>query len=194
MNKHQSALSGLEFNHLTKGVLLKKIKKSVVAAAAIATIGSMGAVGLQAVHATSNTSTRPDPMSSLIDKLVSKFNLNKADVQQVFDENRTAMDAQRQADQSAKLQKLVDAGTITATQKTAIEAKIKELEATREANKSSMQSLTDTERKAKMDTERTAMEAWAKTNGIDLTKLQGIFMRGHGGLGGPPPSAASSTN
>jgi len=172
---------------------LKKIKKRLVAAAAVATIGSMGAVGLQAVHAASNTSTS-DPMSSLIDKLVNKFNLNKADVQQVFDDNRAAMDAQRQADQSAKLQKLVDAGAITATQKTTIEAKIKELDAARAANKASMQGLTDTERKAKMDAERTALEAWAKTNGIDLTKLQGIFMGGHGRPGGPPPSSSTSTN
>ena len=163
---------------------MSKIKNSLVAAAALATIGTGGFIGMQAVNDEGNSSST-DPMSSLVDKLVSKFNLNKTDVQKVFDESRTEMEAKREAKTSTKLQKLVDAGTITAAQKTKIEAKIKELKAARESNKDSMKDLSDDERKAKMDSERTALETWAKDNGIDLARLQGIFMGGHGGLGGP---------
>jgi hypothetical protein len=172
---------------------MKKVKTSLIAAAAVATIGSAGLVGAHATHAASDTSSSNDPSSGLIDKLVSKFNLNKSDVQKVFEENRSEMESKRQAEVTAKLQKLVDAGTITSDQKTKIEAKLKELQAARESNKDSMKDLTDTERKAKMDAEKTALDSWAKENGIDLTKLDGVFMRGgHGGPGGPPPSNSSN--
>lgn len=167
---------------------MKKVKKSLVAAAALATIGTGGVIGVQAVSAESGTSN--DPMSSLVDKLVSKFNLNKDDVQKVFDESRSEMDAKREAESSERLQKLVDAGTITAEQKTKIEAKLKELKAERENDKESFKDLSDDERKAKMDEKRSELESWAKETGLDLTKLRGVLMGGpggHGGPGGPPP-------
>ena len=168
---------------------MNKVKKSFIAAAALATVGTAGIVGVSAVNAEANTSST-DPMSSLVDKLASKFNLNKTDIQKVFDESRAEHEAQHEAEQSARLQKLVDNGTITADQKTKIEAKFKELKASREANRDSMKDLTEDERKAKMDAERTSLEAWAKENGIDLTKLQGIFMgRGPGMKGGPRDDA-----
>lgn len=129
-------------------------------------------------------------MSSLVQKIASKFNLNKDEVQKVFDEDRSAREAEREKDQAERLQKLVDAGTITASQKTAIEAKIKEMKAERDANKDSMKDLSDTERKAKMDAKKTELETWAKQQGLDLTKLQGVLMGGHGrgGHNGPPPA------
>ena len=38
------------------------------------------------------------------------------------------------------------------------------------------------------------LEIWAKENGLDLTKLRGIFMGGgQRGHGGPPPSDVSNT-
>ncbi len=162
------------------------MKTGLAAAAAIATIGTGGLIGAQAVSAESGATTSTDPMSSLVDKLVSKFNLNKTDVQKIFDESRTEMEAKREEEQSARLQKLADAGTITAEQKTKIEAKLKELKASREPNKDSTKDLTDNERKTKRESERTTLEAWAKQNGIDLTKIGGVMMgQGHRGPGGP---------
>lgn len=120
------------------------------------------------------------PMSSLIDQIATKFNLNKEDVQKVFDENKAARETDHVKQQSDRLQKLVDAGAITTAQKTAIETKLKELNAEREADKDSMKDLTGTERKAKMDAKRTELETWAKAQGLDLTKLMGVFMGGHG--------------
>lgn len=168
----------------------KRVKTGLVAAAALASIGTVGMVGTQATQAANEPNTNGDPSSSLVDKLVSKFNLNKADVQKVFDENRSEMEAKREAEVKTRLQKLVDEGAITSEQKTKIEAKLKELKAEREANKDAMKDLSETDRKAKMDDKKAALESWAKENGIDLTKLQGVFMgpgmgRGHGGPGGP---------
>ncbi len=95
------------------------------------------------------------------------------------------------------MQKLVDKGTITAEQKTAIEAKLEELHTKREAEHESMKDLTPAERKAKRKQNKAEMEAWAKQEGIDLAKLKGVFMGHHGprmhngGDGseqnGPPP-------
>lgn len=162
---------------------MKKVKKSLVAAAALASIGTAGIAGMQAVNAQSDSSST-DPMSNLVDKLATKFNLKKEDVQKVFDEDRTEHETQRETEMSTRLQKLVDASTITAEQKTKIEAKFKEMKAARESERDSMKNLTNTERKAKMDQKKSELETWAKDNGIDLTKLQGIFM-GPGGFGGP---------
>jgi hypothetical protein len=178
-----------------KGEYIKKsLKNKILIAGTAAAIGLSGVAGFSAVSAESNAS---DGSSSLVDKLVSKFNLNKSDVQKIFEEDRTEHEAAREKEQSEHLQKLVDAGTITASQKTAIEAKIKELKSARESSKDSMKDLTEAERKTKMEEERTNLESWAKAQGLDLTKLQGIFMggRGHGGFGGPGgPLPASGTN
>lgn len=127
---------------------------------------------------------------ALVDKIANTFNLNKADVQKVFDQEHTARQAEHKAQIEKRLQTLVDKGTITSDQKTAILQKLDELEASREQDKGSMKDLTPAERKAKMDEQKTALEAWAKQQGIDLSKLQGIFMGpGHRGPGGPPPDA-----
>lgn len=120
-------------------------------------------------------------------------------MQKVFDEDRAAHEAEHQKQLSDRLQKLVDNGTITAAQKTAIEAKLKELKSQHDANRDSFKNMTEAERKAKMDEERTALENWAKAQGLDLTKLHGIFRGGPGGPHGPgehdgPPPESSSAN
>jgi hypothetical protein len=153
--------------------MLKNVKKSLMAAAAIASIGTVA----------ENNDSKTDPMSSLVDKIANRFNLNKADVQKVFDEERSTRQAEREAKISERLQKLVDEGTITADQKTKIEAKLKELKSEREANRDAFKNLSAEERKSKMEAKRTELENWAKENGIDLTKLMGIFMGGRGGHG-----------
>ncbi len=132
--------------------------------------------GVGVVSAASNGNRHSD----LVDKIASTFSLNKDDVQKVFDEERTAHQAERKAKINARLQKLVDKGTITAEQKTAIEAKLEDMLAKREAEHESMKDLTPAERKAKREQSRAEMEAWAKEQGIDLSKLKGIFMGGHG--------------
>ena len=132
-----------------------KIPKSLLIAGAVATVGLAGATGLGVASAATSNSTGG---TSIVDKLASKFNLKKEDVQAVFDEDHAAHEAEHQQQVSDRLQKLVDDGKLTADQKTKIEAKLKEMQTARDA-------------------ERTALQDWAKQNSIDERY---VMMGGHG--------------
>lgn len=167
-----------------KGVKMNSIKKPLLVAGIVGTVG-IGTLATGAVaNAESGATESGGPMSGLVDKLVSTFNLDKDKVQEVFDEQRTEMEQQREQGRAEKLQALVDDGTITSAQKTAIETKIKEMKESREQNKDSFKDMTEEERKSAMDEKRIEMESWAEEQGIDLNELKGIF-GGPGGHGGP---------
>jgi hypothetical protein len=156
------------------------MKKHLVIAATAATIGLTG-LGVGVAHAATTTSSATtNPMSSLVDAVATKFNLNKADVQQVFDEQKSKMNAEREQTIKDDIAKLVTDGKITQAQADLINAKREEMQKQHEANKASMQSMTDTERKAAMDKEKTDLEAWAKQNNIDSQYLRYVFGGGHG--------------
>ena len=144
----------------------------MLAAGIVTTVAAGSLLGV-ASAATSSS----DPQGGLIDKLVSKFNLNKEEVQAVFDEAHEERHAEMEAKRSEHLQELVDAGTITAEQKTALEAKFEEMHTNREALRD--QDLTEEERRTKMDEARDAFESWAEQQGIDLDAI-----RPEGGRGG----------
>jgi hypothetical protein len=115
---------------------------------------AVAAVSALAVGAGSVASAQGGNSDTLVDKIATKFNLNKDDVQAVVDEDRSARQAERLADVSKDLQDAVDAGKITAEQKTLIENKMKENQAARE-------------------TEMTALKEWATSNTIDLKYVMG---------------------
>lgn len=150
--------------------------------------GVVGAVGLASVTSlamTANNASAATPdRQTLVERLADRFHLNTRDVQKVVDEDRAARQAEHQAQAEQRLQTLVDNGTITAQQKATIEAKIKEMQATREADRNRFADMTPAERETEMEQHRAALQAWAKQQGIDLTKLQGILM-GEGPHGGP---------
>lgn len=155
-----------------------------------ATVGSMGLA-----HAATSTGTDTNPQQSLIDKLVSKFNLNKADVQKVFDEERTERDAERAAQIKTKLDSLVKEGKITQDQEDKLLAKAKEIQSQREANRDAMKDKTNAERKAAIDKERDSLKQWLSDNGI--AEEYGRYLMGHGlggrGHGGLPPSDSTES-
>lgn len=162
------------------------MKKHLAIAATAATIGLAG-LGAGVAHAATTDSTKTDRMSSLVDKIATKFNLNKTEVQQVFDTQKTEMQAERETQVKADIAKLVTDGKITQAQADAINTKRAELEKTREANKDTMKNATKDERKAAMDEHKTDLEAWAKQNNIDSQYLRYVMGggHGHGGPGGP---------
>jgi hypothetical protein len=125
------------------------VKRNVMIAGAIATVGiaSLGSLGV--ASAQSNSSN-----DSLVDKIATKFNLNKEDVQTVVDEYHKDRQTERQAELSERLQQAVDSGDITSEQKTLIENKHKELSAER-------------------DEQMKALDAWAEQNNIDMKYLHG---------------------
>lgn len=162
-------------------------KKIAIGALSLVTVASLG-MGVAAHAASSST----DPMSGLVDKIATRFNLNKADVQKVFDDNRTEHDAQRTAEQKTRLDAAVTAGTITADQEKLITAKLAELKTARDNAKN----MTDDQRKAAMKSERDSLKAWATDNKIPMNLLRpmgGPHHGGHGPMNGGAPNS-NSTN
>ena len=125
-----------------------KVPKKIAVAGLTAAVGLSGIAGIGIVSAQASGG-----QSDLVAKIAEKFNLNQGDVQAVFDEEHAARQAERQAQISDHLQSLVDDGTITTDQKSAIEAKQAELKTQRESD-------------------RSELEAWASDNGIDLKYLR----------------------
>lgn len=164
---------------------MKTPVKQLIVASIVGTIGMAGLATAGIANAETSSSSSDNPMSSLVDKIASTFNLDKSKVQEAFDSERTERETQHEQQRAEKLQALVDAGTITKAQKTAIETKLKEMKAERETNKDSLKDLSEDERKAKMDEKREALDTWAEEQGIDLSKLHGVFGGPGGGHGGP---------
>ena len=157
-----------------------KLSRSMLAAGVVTTIAVASVVGIGAASAQTDTGT------SIVDRIATRFNLNRDEVQTVFDEKHDEMEAEHEQRQAMRLQELVDNGTLTAEQKTALEAKHEEMETKREALKD--QDLTREEVRTQMETARTEFEAWAKDQGIDLDAIRpagGMGMRhGRGGFEG----------
>lgn len=180
------------------------MKKQLLAAGAVVTLGTAGLLG-GAAYATTQSSTGTDPMGSLVSAIATKFNLKTADVQAVFDTNKTQMDAQREQSVKDEVAALVKSGKLTQAQADKINAKRAELEKAHEAERTADQNLTEAERQAKMtarkaemDTKKTELDTWLKDNGIDTT--YGYLLmgggRGHGGPdgGGGPRGGSTSTS
>ncbi len=177
---------------------MKRLSRNMAAIGAITAISAAGLTGVQIASAATDTSTTStNPMSSLVEAVASKFNLNKTDVQAVFDEQRTKMEAEREADLKEQVAQLVNDGKITQDQADKINAKRAELKAERDANRTNDQDLTDTERKAKMEERRSTLNSWLSDNDIDseyaYLLMGGRGGHGPGGPGGPRESADSSS-
>ncbi len=136
--------------------LQKKYLLPVVALAVIVSVFSIGSVA-QADMANSQ--------ESLIQKLVSRFNLNEAEVKQVVGEHRDQMHKEREAGHEARLQTLVDEGKLTQAQKDAFTAKMKEI-------KDRTATMSEEEHQKAHETHRTEMDAWFAEQGIDKRLLK----------------------
>lgn len=127
----------------------------------------MLAVGAAALTATqvarANTTTTA---TSWVASLAQKLNLSESQVQTAVDELRSSERQARQAQKSAQLDQAVTDGVITQEQKDKLVAKMQEEQATRQKNRSEMQT-------------------WMSDNGIDASKLREYMGGPHGGHGGP---------
>jgi len=152
--------------------------KKIIALSALAVVLGAGLLKSGIVFAQGNGQER---MSTLVQKIADKFNLNKDEVQAIFDEDKAIRETEMKAEREARRAEMqtkyeerltqdVTYGKITEEQRKLILAKHKEMEANRET---------------KMEGNRTELEAWAKENGIDSSYLMGGFGgRGRGGMGG----------
>lgn len=87
------------------------IQRSLLVGATLAAV-TLGGGGL-AMAATNTSSTSGN---TLVDKIATKFNLNKSDVQAVFDANRAEHRTQVQAKQKERLTQAVKDGKLTQAQ------------------------------------------------------------------------------
>jgi hypothetical protein len=167
---------------------MNKTKKVVLSGltAAILTAGILGTTYAYAQGA-------PGDSSNLVQEIANKFGLKQSDVQAVFDQDRADQKAQRQQQYEARLTQLVTDGKITADQKSLILAKHKELEENRQSTMEKMKTMSQSERKAAMDADKTALEAWAKQNNIDVKYVMGFGKGGGRGGHGPQGSAPQPT-
>lgn len=156
---------------------MKKMNKKLLLTAVTVTVLGAGLFGISSVSA----QTATDPSSSIVQKIAEKFGLNKDEVQKVFDEERVTRQAKMQTRMEDRLTELVSTGKLTEAQKQLILTKHKELQTERQSEMQSMKDLTFEQRKEKMETRRTELEAWAKENGIDTQYLfWGHGMKGFG--------------
>ena len=119
-------------------------------------------VGISYAQANGN----PGP-GSLITKLVEKFNLDRSEVEQVFEENRAGKQAQIQARHQEMLEQAVEDGKLTEEQKNLLLEKRGEM-------RKEMEHLSWEERQENRVKHRQEMQDWAEENGIDLSVLQGL--------------------
>lgn len=144
-----------------------QVKKSLVAAMAVVALGA-GALGTGAVFAAENGSR---PMDSLVSAIATKFNLDTAEVQAVFD-------AHRETQETERLAKAVEDGQLTQAQADAMAARREE----DQAFFASLEEMTDEERKEALEGHREEMEAWAEANDLPAP----MFHMHHGRRPGGP--------
>lgn len=114
-----------------------------------------------------------DPQTSLVQKIAEKFNLNKDDVQKVFDEDRTNRASERNQKFESRLDQAVKDGKITEEQKKLILDKMSSMKATRTAEIEKLKSMTPEQRREAMKTHKNDLKTWAEENGIDLKSIMG---------------------
>lgn len=146
-----------------------------------ASIIGMGVFTVTKVTAKDST-TGQNPMQSLVVKIAEKFGLKQADVQAIFDQERTDRQTEREKGYLSRLDQLAADKKITTAQKKLLVAKHKEIQAERQSEMQGLQGKTAEERKALMqeikaerETERTELLKWASDNGIDIKYLMGGF-------------------
>lgn len=134
------------------------------------------------------TQPRAHNTDSLVTAIATRFNLNTADVQKVFEENRMKMETQMHTERTTKeaerLRTAVVEGKLTQAQADLITAKRVELEAERKAQRAAEPTLTNAERKTAMEAHRTELQTWMTANNIPQQfMMMGV---GHGGFKGVP--------
>lgn len=150
------------------------MKKSLLALGAVGLFG-LG-VGLPlAITTTGAQAEQQNSQSSVIDKLTSKFNLNKDEVKKVFDEERASRQAEREQRFQERLNTLVTEKKLTQAQADQVKTKHTEMMQLRDK----LKDMSKDERKAALDKQRGEVTKWAKDNGIDEQLV--VFGLGHKG-------------
>lgn len=170
-------------------------KRTMVAGAMAAAVGlaGVGSVGLVSAA----TSNNPDNSSStsIVDKIAAKFNLNKSDVQAVFDQDRSEHEADLQAKLQERLAQAVTNGKLTQDQADHITQAMAEIKSLmNDQRPDQLDQATKDQLKVKMD----ALRTWAQENNVDMRYVgyggrMGGYMGGHM-MGAPTPDDNSGSS
>lgn len=137
---------------------------------AIVPVLALAAAGGMALADTTNQPN--NPMSNLVNAIAQKFNLNVSDVQQVFDEQHSKTQAERQQQMQQKfsdrLNKAVSDGKITQDQANLISAKHTEMQ----NYMKSLEGKTPEEIKTAMKAQIDSLKQWAEDNNIPMQYVQ----------------------
>lgn len=140
----------------------KKVKRFLIPTTAMLGLILVGLLSVSYVSAQDSGN-----YASIVQKIAEKFNLNEADVQAVFDEEREEHRADMQARWAERLDDLVNDGRITTQQKQAILDKHEEMH-----NKMlEWKDLSHEERRKNMQKLHEDFKTWAEGEGIDLPFL-----------------------
>lgn len=148
---------------------------------AITTSAVLGIVGLTAGTAlAAQHGPFQNRATTLVNAIAQKFNLNPADVQQVFDEQRQNAQAQRDEQYASRLDKAVKNEKLTQAQADAIKAKLQELKTFMDGLKDK----TPQERTDALKTKMDEVQQWLKDQNIPPQYLP-FFAHGRGRMAGP---------
>lgn len=147
---------------------------AIVAAAGLTSVGTVGLVSADNANGSRD--------SSLVDRLSSKYNLDKTEVQAVFDEERKEHRTERRAERTERINQAVKDGNITQAQADHITGVLAEVEKLR--GDTVPHELSDEVREQIRDKMHELRE-WAEENKVDLQYV-GHGGKGHGerGMGG----------
>ena len=152
-----------------------KINKNLLAGGAITAIGLASIIGISTTNAAPSSNH-----TSIVEKIAQTFNLNKDDVQSVFDEEHKARMKEHQKEAQERLATAVTEGKITQEQADAITAKREEMKTFMESLKDS----TEEQRKEAMKNKTEELKTWAQDNNIPIEYLrpEGPGMHGMKGM------------
>lgn len=161
-------------------------QKLLLATALVTGMAAVSAAGLGVATAATNHTTTG---TSIVDKLATKFNLKKEDVQKVFDEDRASHEAEHQQKMSERIDQAVKDGKISQTLADQLKTKLKEIANLRDGLKDK----TADERRTAMQEKMDEFKKWLEDNNIPK-EIAGPGRHGMGMRMGPPPDEASNTS
>jgi len=144
-------------------------KKIIIPAATLAIVGALYSTGL--VNAQESLRGR----SALVERIAQRFNLDRTEVQTVFDEARDEHQQERVQEYEDMLTEAVSNGELTAEQKDLLLAKHEEMRANMSENGQKFSQLSQEERETQrqeLSSKHEELQAWAEENGIDMQYLR----------------------
>ncbi len=127
-------------------------------AGALTAVGLATTFGLKTVLAQSSNSNK----SSLVDKISSTFNLDRAEVQKVFDQDRQERNAKQEANFEKRLNSAVAEGKLTKLQADELKSKLAELKKFKE----DLKEMSEVERHQALKSKQDELKKWLEENNI----------------------------